>query len=152
MRTKRRGFSLIELLIVIAIILILATIVIVNVNRQLMSAHETATLGNMKAVHEAELRYNSEFGRFAQSLTELGPPASGAYGPAAAGLLPKPLAEGKASGYIFTLAGTPTGYSVTAVPEAFGRSGSKSFFSDESLVTRVSSTAEPATLASAEIR
>lgn len=148
----RRGFSLIELLIVIAIILILAGIASVQVNKQLMAAHETAAIKTLNTIHQAELGYNSQFGRFAQNLTEMGPPASGPDGPAAAGLIPKKLADGKSSGYVFTVTGTPTGYSITAVPEAFGRTGSKCFFSDETMITRVSFTAEPATAASPELK
>jgi len=82
----------------------------------------------------------------------LGPPASGADGPAAAGIIPKNLSDGKASGFIFTVVGSPTGYSVTAVPEAFGNSGGRTFFSDQTLVIRNNYTAEPATVASPEIR
>jgi prepilin-type N-terminal cleavage/methylation domain-containing protein len=148
----RRGFSLIELLIVIAIILILAGIATTQVNKQLMSAHETAAISMVKTIHQAQLQYNSQFGRYAQNLTELGPPASGADGPAAAGIIPKNLSDGKASGYVFTVTGTPTGYTVTAVPERFGNTGSRTFFSDETLVTRNNYTAEPATVASPPIR
>jgi type IV pilus assembly protein PilA len=149
----RRGFSLIELLIVIAIILILAGIASVQVNKQLMSAHETAAIRTIKVIHEGELGYNSQFGRFAQNLIELGPaPSGGADSPAAAGLLPKNLAEGKGSGYVFTVTGTPTGYTISAVPEAFGRTGSKTFFSDETMVIRSNFTAEPATVASPAIK
>src|SRR2546422_3833000 len=57
-------------------------------------------------------------------------------GPAAADLIPKSLAEGKNSGYIFAVQGTPTGYAVTAVPEGFGSSGNRTFYSDQTLVIR----------------
>jgi type IV pilus assembly protein PilA len=148
----RRGFSLIELLIVIAIILIIAAIAVPKMNKQIMAAHEMAAIRMITTIHTGETQYYSQFGRYAQNLAEMGPPASGAAGPAAADLLPKNLSDGKASGFIFTVVGSPTGYSVTAVPEAFGSSGNRTFFSDQTLVIRNNYTAEPATIASPEIR
>jgi type IV pilus assembly protein PilA len=148
----RRGFSLIELLIVIAIILIIAAIAVPKMNKQIMAAHEMAAIRMITTIHTGETQYYSQFGRYAQNLAEMGPPASGAAGPAAADLLPKNLSDGKASGFIFTVVGSPTGYSVTAVPEAFGSSGNRTFFSDQTLVIRNNYTAEPATIASPELK
>ena len=74
---KRRGFSLIELMIVIAIILIIATIALPKLNRAKMYAHETAAIKTLSTIHTAQTQYQSQFGRFATSLTELGPPQSG---------------------------------------------------------------------------
>ena len=141
----QRGFSLIELLIVIAIILILAAIAIPRMNRQMMAARETAAVGQLRTITQAQLQYNSQFGKYASTLAELGPPASGAAGPAAADLIPKSLAEGKASGYIFTVQMIPAGYAATAVPEQFGNSGTKNFYSDQNGGTHYSLTQDPAT-------
>lgn len=149
---RRRGFSLIELLIVISIILIIAAIAVPKMNKQLQLAREQAAIRQINTIHQAETQYYSQYGRYAANLTELGPPASGAAGPAAADIIPKNLAEGKNSGFIFTVAGSPTGYTVTAVPEAFGNSGSRTFFSDQTLVIRQNFTAEPATANSPELR
>ncbi|HML16719.1 MAG TPA: prepilin-type N-terminal cleavage/methylation domain-containing protein [Bryobacteraceae bacterium] len=149
---RRRGFSLIELLIVISIILIIAAIAVPKMNKQLMLAREQAAIRQITTIHQAETQYYSQFGRYAANLTELGPPASGAAGPAAADIIPKNLADGKNTGYIFTVAGTATGYSITAVPEAFGNSGSRTFYSDQTLVIRQNFTAEPATATSPELR
>ena len=148
----RRGFSLIELLIVIAIILIIAAIAVPKMNKQIMAAHEMAAIRMIGTIHQGETQYYSQYGKYAQNLAELGPPASGADGPAAAGIIPKNLSDGKASGFMFAVTATPTGYSVTAVPEAFGNSGGRTFFSDQTLVIRNNYTAEPATIASPEIR
>jgi prepilin-type N-terminal cleavage/methylation domain-containing protein len=145
-RKAQAGFTLIELLIVMAIILVIAAIAVPQMGKQIMSAHETATITEIGTIHSAEVSYLSQFGQYATSLTQLGPPASGAEGPAAAGLLSKGgLSEGHASGYIFTVTGTPTGYAISAVPEQFGSSGSRTFYSDQTLVIRNNYTQEPAT-------
>lgn len=149
---RRRGFSLIELLIVIAIILIIAAIAVPKMNNQMQAAHEMAAIRQITTIHQAETQYYSQFGRYATSLAELGPPASGAATPAAADLIPKVLADGRNSGYLFTVTASPTGYSVTAVPEAFGNSGRRTFFSDQTLVVRNNWSQEPATVTSPEIK
>ena len=149
---RRRGFSLIELLIVISIILIIAAIAIPKMNNQLMSAHEMAAIRQITTIHQAETQYYSQFGKYASALSELGPPTSGAAGPAGADLIPKILADGKNSGYVFAVVGSSTGYSVTAIPEAFGSSGRRTFFSDQTLVVRNNWTVEPATATSPEIK
>ena len=149
---RRRGFSLIELLIVISIILIIAAIAIPKMNNQLMAAHEMAAIRQVGTIHQAETQYYSQFGKYADSLKALGPPASGAAGPAAADLIPKVLADGKNSGYVFSVAPAATGYTVTAVPEAFNSSGRRTFFSDQTLVIRNNWSQEPATAESPEIK
>jgi len=150
--SRRRGFTLIELLIVIAIILVIAAIAVPQMNKQLMSAHEMAAIRQITTIHAAETQYYSQFGKYATSLTELGPPASGAPGPNAAELIPKVLADGKNSGYVFSLAATPTGYAVTAVPETFNGSGRRTFYSDSTLVIRNNWGQEVATATSPEIK
>ena len=150
--SRRPGFSLIELLIVIAIILVIVTIAVPQYNKQMMSAHETAAQQTIRTIHAVELQYYSQFGRYAVSLAELGPPASGAASPAAADLISKDLAEGKKSGYIFTLAGTPTGYSISAVPETFNSSGRRTFYSDQTMISRQNWSQEPANVNSPEVK
>src|ERR1051325_11810128 len=96
---KRRGFSLIELMIVIAIILIIATIALPKLNRAKMYAHETAAIKTIQTIHTAQTQYQSQFGRFATSLAELGPPQSGQPGPQSADLIDTNLAGGEESGH-----------------------------------------------------
>ena len=151
-RENRRGFSLIELLIVVAIILILAAIAAPKLNQNRMHAQETAAIREMQTIHTAQTQYYSQFGRYATTLAELGPPAGGQEGPSGANLIPGELSKGQKSGYKFTLAGGPNGYTISAVPEAFGNTGRRTFFSDQSLVIRQNWTAEPANASSPELK
>jgi len=148
---KRRGFTLIEVLIVMAIILVLSVAGVVSMGKQLMSGHETAVIQEINTLHQAEVQYYSQYGQFASSLGELGPPTSGAAGPQAAGLIPEDLGEGQASGYVWSLASTSTGYAISAVPEQFGKTGSRTFYSDETRTIRNNFSAEPANASSPAI-
>jgi type IV pilus assembly protein PilA len=151
-RRGARGFSLIELLIVIAIILIIATIALPKLNRARMFAMETAAITHVQTLHKAQTQYFSQFGKFAPSLVELGPPASGAPNAAAADLIPGDLAGGDKGGYKFIVVGSPSGYTINASPTAFGNTGSRTFYSDQSLVIRENYGQEPATDKSKEVR
>ena len=151
-RRNRRGFSLIELLIVIAIILIIITIALPKLNRARMYSQKTAAIGAIRTLHTAQVQYTSQFGRFATSLAELGPPASGGPSAAAADLIGTDLSQGEKSGYKFTLSGNQGGYAINANPVAFNSSGSRTFFSDQSMVIRENYGQEPATPNSKELR
>ncbi|HEY1754612.1 MAG TPA: prepilin-type N-terminal cleavage/methylation domain-containing protein [Bryobacteraceae bacterium] len=150
-RQARAGFTLIELLIVMAIILVIAAIAVPQMGKQLMAAHENAAIQQIRYLYQAEIQYYSQFGQYATSLTQLGPPASGAAGPAAAEIIPKNLADGHMSGYIFTITGTPSGFAINANPETFGNSGGRTFYADQTGVTRNNYTQEPATVNSPAI-
>jgi type II secretory pathway pseudopilin PulG len=136
-----------ELLIVVAIILIIAMVAIPQMNKALMGARESGAVREIQAINTAQVQYNSQFGRYAQNLAELGPPASGAEGPNASGLLPANLASGKKGGHIFNLTLTPTGYAITVSPEKYNTDGRKNFYSDETAVIREKWSAELATAA-----
>jgi len=151
MERNRKGFSLIELLIVIAIILIIVTVALPKLNRARMYAQETAALKAVHTLNTAQVQYNSTYGRYAQSLTELGPPTSGNPTPSAADLISADLAGGEKQGYRYNLSGTPAGYTITAVPVSFGSTGSRTFYSDQTLVVRENYGQEPATANSHEV-
>jgi prepilin-type N-terminal cleavage/methylation domain-containing protein len=151
-RRDRRGFSLIELLIVVAIILILAAIAAPKLNQNRMYTQETAAISQIKTIHTAQTQYYSQFGRYAANMAELGPPASGTPGPSAADLIPDDLAKGKKTGFNFTLVGGPAGYTISAVPEVYNNTGRRTFFSDQTLVIKENWGAEPATITSKEIK
>lgn len=151
-RRDRRGFSLIELLIVVAIILILAAIAAPKLNQNRQHAQETAAISEIRTIHTAQTQYYSQFGRYATTLVELGPPAGGNDSQAGANLIPGELAKGVHSGYKFTVTGGPTGYKVIALPETFGNTGRRTFFSDQSNVIRQNWSAEPANESSPELK
>lgn len=127
---QRRGFTLMELMIVVAIIFVVLAIAIPNVGAARMQANEVAAIRMIGTIHTAQVQHLSQFGRLATALTELGPP------PAGAELLPGDLAIGKKSGYLFQLQGTPKGYSITAVPETPKSTGRRSFYSDQTMIVR----------------
>jgi prepilin-type N-terminal cleavage/methylation domain-containing protein len=153
-RKHQRGFSLIELLIVIAIILIILSIALPQMSKSRMHAQEMSAIAEIQTINQAEVQYQSQFGQFATSLAQLGPPttAGAAEGPNAAGLIPASLASGSASGYNFTLAAAPGGYSITAVPKTFGSTGRRTFYSDQTGIKRENWGQDPATANSPEIK
>src|SRR5215471_5865958 len=83
---KQKGFSLIELLIVVAIILIIAAIAIPNLMQSKRAANESAGAANMRTIISSEHTFNSLYfpttGYFADTLGRLGPPVAGCVAPA----------------------------------------------------------------------
>jgi type IV pilus assembly protein PilA len=150
--SRKRGFSLIELLIVIAIILIIVTVALPKLNNATRYAHETAAIKAIQTIHTMQVQYNSQYGHYATSLTELGPPATGNATAASADLIDGGLASGEKSGYKFTMTGNQGGYVINASPVAYGNTGSRTFFSDQSMTIRENDGPEPATAASKELR
>lgn len=146
-RHGQRGFSLIELLIVIAIILIILSIALPQMSKSRKHAQEMAAIATIRTINSMEMQYYTEFGHYATSLNQLGPPtSSGAQeGPDAAGLIPANLASGSAGGYNFTITQTAGGFALTAIPKTFGSTGSRTFYSDETGVIRENRGQDPAT-------
>jgi type IV pilus assembly protein PilA len=151
-RRRMAGFSLIELLIVIAIILIILAMALPKLNKARMQAMETGAIKALSTLHAAQAQYYSEFGKYADSLTALGPPTSGNPNASAADLISGDLASGEKGGYKYTLQITPQGYTINANPVAFNNTGGRTFYSDQSLVVRQNIGVEPATAASPEIK
>ena len=132
--------------------LIGAALLMPNLNRAKMMAFETGAIRDISTIHTAQAQYYSQFGKYATSLAQLGSGSSGIPDGSFAGLIGPDLASGEKNGYKFTLQAAPGGYALQANPATFGTTGSRTFYSDQSLVIRQNYGPEPATASSPEIR
>lgn len=158
------GFSLIELLIVVAIILIIAAIAIPNLLRARTSANEAAAAASVHAIVIAEVGYANAYPSvgYAAALANLGGPPPCTPVPATGCFLDNFLAtaipgSGGKSGYVYSAAGISSGginsrYVVGSIPTSYGQTGFHLFCANDDSVLRSSAAAGamPTTVAACE--
>jgi prepilin-type N-terminal cleavage/methylation domain-containing protein len=127
---KQRGFSLLELLVVMAVVITISAIAVPHLLRARISANESAAVANVRMLQDAQLNYSISHPErgYTCSLDELGPAAGGGISATNADLIDGQLTTGKKSGYLYEISGcTATApnmmYTITAVPEIEGTTG-----------------------------
>jgi type IV pilus assembly protein PilA len=143
-RLRQAGFTLMELLIVMSVILILMAVAIPNYMNMRSQANETAAMEELRTLNSAEIQYETDYpaNGFACNLAQLGgDPKSGAPSAQAAQLIPQDLAGGYKSGYLFAITNCTkvnvnnqdvyTSFEVTAVPQSVGKTGHRGFCMDQ---------------------
>jgi type IV pilus assembly protein PilA len=143
-KAQPNGFTLMELLIVMSIVVVLTLLAIPTVGAYRKSVNKISALKSIQAIQMAESMYQQNYGAigYTCSLPALGgDPSSGAPTPAAAQLLKSDLTSGYKDGYIFSIGNCTkvnnggvdriTSYTITAVPQTVGRTGDFGFCADD---------------------
>ncbi|MFH1202156.1 MAG: prepilin-type N-terminal cleavage/methylation domain-containing protein [Candidatus Omnitrophota bacterium] len=123
-----RGFTLVEIMIVLAIVVILAAFAIPGVLRARTNANESSALSSLRVISTSAQSYWAVNTRYPVNLFALSS-STPAY-------IDTTLGSGVKHGYSYMMTGSTYTFTATATPQDFGRTGSRSFFIDESGVIR----------------
>jgi len=136
MRRKQKGFSLIELLIVVAIILIIAAIAIPNLIRSKIAANQASAVASLRTLNTSTVLFNTNYGLYPTGLASMA--TNGAASSTAADMIDNVLSTGTKSGYSFSWSGggTTGSYAIFASPVTLNSTGTVYYYTDQSLVIR----------------
>jgi type IV pilus assembly protein PilA len=149
--TQTDGFSLMELMVVVAVIFILLAIAIPGMREMMIHANEASAVASIRAINTAEASYQATYGGYPESLGQLGGSEPCTKSAETACLLDESLAGGEKSGYRFVAVGgnssggANTTYLASAAPDVFGRTGARMFCSTDRGVIRADQNAAGST-------
>lgn len=127
---RNRGFTLIELMIVVAIVAIIAAVAIPSLLASRIAGNEASAMSSMRTIASTQEQYRTRYGLYASGLTDL----------TNAGYVDDVLGSGVKSGYAYgnSSSTSNTNWSLDCQPTAPGVTGEKYFFINESGILRFS--------------
>ena len=130
-RLKVQGFTLVEIMIVIAIIVVLGALTVPSLMRSRLNANEAAAIAALKTISSVSVMYRTTYSTYPASIGAL-------YDPNGAQYIDSILASGSKQGYNFSVSGDQDNFNASAVPSKANVTGSRYFFLDQNGVIRAS--------------